>query len=147
MQINDNKLQVRQLHQRGFTLMELLIVLVIISVLAAIVFPSYQRYVKNTQRSVVKGQMVDLTQALERYKTQNFSYEGATPALDHDLSNNKFYTAALVVNSTTHQSFTITATPKSGTILDGDGTLQLDSNGNSCYVQGTSCTVSSGSSW
>jgi type IV pilus assembly protein PilE len=133
-------------HQRGFTLVELLIVVAIIGILAAFVFPAYQTYVANTQRTTAKGQMVDLAQALERYKAQNFSYKDATvSALAPELNSNRFYTASLTVSTTDSQSYTITATPKSS--MAGDGVLKLDSDGNSCYTKGGNCTLSGGSSW
>jgi prepilin-type N-terminal cleavage/methylation domain-containing protein len=59
---------------RGFTLIELMIVVAIIAILAAIAYPNYRNY-------VIRGQLVDATQGLasvranmERYFQDNRSY-------------------------------------------------------------------------
>jgi type IV pilus assembly protein PilE len=64
----------------GFTLMELMIVLAIIGVLAAIAFPSYQEYVRDSRRSNCAGELELLANAMERSFSLNSSYPGAIPA-------------------------------------------------------------------
>ncbi len=58
---------------RGFTLIELMIVVAIVGILAAIAYPSYTEYVKRTQRSAIASLLSEQTQALERF------YSRATP--------------------------------------------------------------------
>lgn len=133
--------------QTGFTLVELMIVTAIIGVLAAIVYPNYQEYSRNTQRTVAKGQLSNLAQALENYRAQNFSYQGAgakLALLAPELASSRFYTGSITV-SADFQSYTLTATPKGS--MTGDGTIKLDSKGNSCFTRKSDCTLSSGSSW
>lgn len=59
----------------GFTLIELMIVVVIVSILAAIALPSYRQYVLRANRTVAKSLLVDLAakQELELTKTGVFS--------------------------------------------------------------------------
>lgn len=141
----DSKMTRDRCGQAGFTLIELMIVVVIIGILSAIVYPSYMSYVKNTHRTAVKGQMVEFAQALERYRSRSFSYQGATTSLVPELNNSDDYSATLTLSSG-NQAYVIKATPKN--LMADDGVFKLNSDGDSCYVKGASdCSLSAGSSW
>lgn len=60
----------------GFTLLELLAVLVIISIFAAIAIPSYQQYMRKRDLSIAKQEALRMSNELERFKSKNFSYKG-----------------------------------------------------------------------
>ena len=62
---------------RGFTLIELMIVVAIVGILARIAYGSYQSSVAKSRRSVAQGCLVEQAQFLERYYTTNMSYSGA----------------------------------------------------------------------
>jgi len=64
---------------QGFTLLELMAVLVIVSILTAIALPAYARYVRNAQRTAVEAQMLKLAGDLERWRGKTLSYAGFTP--------------------------------------------------------------------
>ena len=68
------------LKRNGFTLMELMIVLVIIGILSAIAFPSYQEYVRDSRRDLCAGELELLANAMERSFSLAGSYPGAIPA-------------------------------------------------------------------
>ncbi|HEV7813645.1 MAG TPA: type IV pilin protein [Janthinobacterium sp.] len=58
----------------GFTLIELMIVLTIIGILAAMVYPSFHRYVVRSKRVQAQGLLLQLMQQQERYFSQNNRY-------------------------------------------------------------------------
>lgn len=63
---------------RGFTLIELMIVVAVIGVLAALVYPNYQNYVQRTKRVEVQAYLMELSQKLASYKLVNQSYQDLT---------------------------------------------------------------------
>ncbi|OYT94884.1 MAG: pilus assembly protein PilE [Pseudomonas sp. PGPPP3] len=60
--------------QKGFTLVELMVVVAIIGILSALVFPSYQRYVMRSGRSEGQAKLMEVMQAQERFYSQNQTY-------------------------------------------------------------------------
>lgn len=70
--------------QRGVTLIELMMVVIIVSILASVAIPSYRSYIIRTQRSDAKSALLQLRAAQEKYYLQNNAYTanvtGAPPA-------------------------------------------------------------------
>ena len=115
----------------GFTLIELMIVVAIVGILAAIAYPSYQDHVRKTRRADAQGALVELAQFMERIYTQNNTYKpnGANPALPFSEApkdgTTKYYDLAFQANA--GASYTLRATPKNSQA--GDGYLELDHTG------------------
>ncbi|WOX06684.1 type IV pilin protein [Microbulbifer pacificus] len=123
--------------QRGFTLIELMIVVAIIAILTAVAWPSYQNHVRSTNRADAQGALLGLAQAMERHFTENGTYKEAAAA-DADTGapqifptespldgNNKAYN--LIITAADDSSYTLQAQPKGSQA--GDGVLQLSSSG------------------
>jgi type IV pilus assembly protein PilE len=66
-----------RISSNGFTLIELMIVLVIVSILASIAFPAYMSSVKRSNRAEAKTELNDVAQRLQRCFTTNGSYIAA----------------------------------------------------------------------
>lgn len=65
-----------QTKSSGFTLIELMIVVVIIAIFTVIAIPSYQSYVRRASMNQAQQEMQRLATLLDKYKARNFSYKG-----------------------------------------------------------------------
>jgi len=81
--------------QRGFTLIELMIVLVIIGIVASIAYPSYTRYVQKSVRTDAHAGLMQAASELERCYTRSYSYSDCTIS---ELSPEKNYEIAESIN-------------------------------------------------
>jgi type IV pilus assembly protein PilE len=60
---------------RGFTLIELMIVVAIVAILAAVAYPSYTQYVARGHRAELKVQMMAAQQWMERVYSESYRYD------------------------------------------------------------------------
>lgn len=121
----------RPCKRQGFTLIEVMIAVAVVSILVALAIPSYQRYVIRGKRAAAQSQMLDIANREQQFLLANRVYVDKTAleasgfALPADISN--VYTYTVTVGAGTVPSYTITFTPIGAQASDGN--LTLDSEG------------------
>jgi type IV pilus assembly protein PilE len=117
---------------RGFTLIEVMIVVAVIGILAAIAYPSYQSQIRKSNRAAAQAVLMDAANKQQLYLTSQREYADTLAKLNVTPSSDvsRWYDLTVAAdNAATPPTFTITATPKAGTSQAADGALTLDSAG------------------
>lgn len=121
----------RKQKQAGFTLVELMIVVVIVAIITSVAYPAYTDQVQRTRQSEMQGRMADLAASMEAWKSQNFTYNGATIAqLAPNVANSNYYNVGLTLLNG-GLGYQIDATPVGQQV--GAGHLAIDSQGRTCH--------------
>jgi type IV pilus assembly protein PilE len=115
----------------GFSLIELMAVVAIIGILAAIAFPAYGGYLVRGNRSAAQGYLLALAEAQAQYFADAHSYAGTPAALNLPVPSQVAanYSVTIEASDGPPPSFTITATPVPGSRQAADQTLTISSSG------------------
>lgn len=114
------------------TLIELMIAVAIVGIIAAIAYPSYQRYVARTHRNAAAACLSQYAQFMERFYTTNLTYTDAEPTMGCATENDmdRHYTFEVDV-SEDGRGYVASATPlgTQATLDSQCGELTLDQTG------------------
>ena len=145
--------------KKGFTLAELLIVVAIIGILAAIAYPSYQQYVIKTKRTDMMSEMQNIASEIESRKLAQGSYSAISVgikdefAIEYPRQGDKLYDVTInpiplaPPDNTLTDKWNVTATPKPTSQMTNDGILTLNYQGIKCRGTGVNKKCGTGDEW
>ncbi|WP_338054592.1 type IV pilin protein [Seongchinamella unica] len=122
-----------QTKQRGFTLIELMVVVIIVAVLLAIALPAYQNQVRRGNRAAAQAEMLGIANLQQQYLLSNRTYMGLTElnasgyVMDPDVERNYVNPPTITLGGGTVPSYTLRFVPKGQQSVDG--WLELNSEG------------------
>ncbi len=132
---------------RGFTLIEVMIVVAIIAVISAVAYPSYQSYILRAHRTDAKAALSNAAQRMERFYTEKLTFNAAslgtaTTDIAATTSLDKYYTigfdtaptsgtacSATATTSSVANAYRLCATPTGTQANDSCGIFSLDNSG------------------
>ena len=114
-------------NSKGFTLIEVMIVVAIIAILVALAVPAYNGYVERARRADGKSALLNLHLEQGKWRASHTTYTGTVADVSSGTSPDGHYTIAITANSAT--AFTATATPQGAQSGDSCGTFTITQAG------------------
>jgi type IV pilus assembly protein PilE len=139
-------------HHRGFSLIELMVVVAVVGILATIAYPSYQDYARRAARAEARAAMLHMAQLQERNFSDRGAYVAIAPGLLTDGWKNANWSGSNfdarkynvtvdlnVASGSTTLPFVITATPLTADVKCGNLTLASDGTRGSTVGDPVTC--------
>ncbi|GHU12292.1 type IV pilin [Betaproteobacteria bacterium] len=130
--------------QQGFTLVELMIVVLIVAILSAVALPSYRNYVMKTKRAECEGVLLTGAAMFERHYAANNTF--ATTLTLQCPQDGGTTSYVITGNTGTASDFKIIATPDGGQENDDCGVLAIDEKGKK-YSNGSDSSSTVAKCW
>jgi type IV pilus assembly protein PilE len=135
-----NRKQIFRAASQGFTLVEVMIVVSIIGILAAIAYPSYQESIAKSRRAEVRTILMEASQWMERHYSENFRYDTNSagvaitdaalfPAVFSQSPRQGTAAFTIAVSAVAARTYTITATRTGSMSADKCGNYQITNTG------------------
>ncbi len=125
----ENKLMVTK--NRGFSLIELLIVVAIIGIIAAIAYPSYQNYLTRAARAEASAKLLEVMERQEQYYRRELKYTATLTDLGYgamvETGSQRHVITAEACGTSIRRCVNLKATAQNASA--GDATLELSSRG------------------
>lgn len=115
----------------GFSLIELMIVVAVISILAGIAYPNYMEYLQRARRAECTSVLLGQANAMERRFSTTRSYDGVFPGPTQCPADGgpSSYVLGFAEDEPTALTFVIQAVPAGAQTGDRCGTLSIDNTG------------------
>ncbi|MDH2916894.1 MAG: type IV pilin protein [Gallionella sp.] len=143
--------------QRGFSLVELMVALVIVGILAAIAIPSFSGYQVRSARAVAQKELLEMAASQEKIYLNSSAYTTSVSAVYNGQSGGGLNRTTektsdgrydLSCNGCTAQAFELRAIPVPGSAQDDDGCILIRENGLRQWHQGSdACAAASPIAW
>jgi type IV pilus assembly protein PilE len=134
-----NKLKVNKL-SKGFSLIELLIVIAILGIITAVAYPTYTSSLKTAYRADAMEELAALEMEVRQYYFEHTTYKGlAADGSDSGAPNETLLMKlddgvkehyAITITASDRHTFLLKATPKGGQVNEECGTISMGLNGN-----------------
>ena len=159
MDVMNNKQNQTPALQRGFTLIEMMVVVAIIALLASIAYPSYQSYIIKSKRADMMSEMQNIASQIESRKLAQGSYKAISQNIKvefavgyprqgtalYDLSINPI--PLTPPDNELTSKWVITAIPRNGSQMANDGSMTLNYLGVKCRVIRSVNTCGTNDEW